>query len=588
MKITTSIRFFWAVLLLFSQTAIVAQTDVAWPRNLADENKASVLYPYATRPAIPAATDLQDGVLHCASKGEFPWHDWIARVKMDGVDQSSGKSPYSDFTGQTINVNAGTPVGLTLETGFSYFTFDEYWKVWIDYNQNGIFEEATETFVSLVAPRPADGTPLQSVNTTAFIQGGFMQDFTTRMRVAMKRGSSPTPCETFAFGEVEDYSIHIAPGGGQSRPDLSLINFLTASSGAQGAVVPFTFDLKNSGTANATGNYTIGAYLSTDGQLGANDVLVGTIQTGNTPIGTIQNVQGALAVPGNFAPGNYFLFLKADVDNTIAELDELNNLSSRPFTVTSGTGGGADLELTLQADQTTVAIYSNVTFTLLAKNAGTQTIQSAKIAIGVCELATAHGFNQASRLVYAGTPPPPSFGTYEQVSQSWEFTNLAPGQTAQLSIPLFTLTAAERKIIAFCYMQSPGDPDSQPGGGPANCTPTQDDEAVWTINAGQNLLPPGELRGDLTTFQKLSNLLVYPNPASELVFVNLEGWQGKTAIISLYNQLGVQVLERRFDLISASPEMLDLSGINGGTYFLKMETPGERAVFEKLYILSKK
>ena len=92
----------------------------------------------------------------------------------------------------------------------------------------------------------------------------------------------------------------------------------------------------------------------------------------------------------------------------------------------------------------------------------------------------------------------------------------------------------------------------------------------------------------MTTFEKLSNLSVYPNPASELVFINLEAWQGKTATVSLYNQLGVQVLEKRFDLISASPERLDLSGISGGTYFLKMETPGERAVFEKLYILSKK
>ncbi len=584
MKITTSFLFLWAVLPLFPQTAIVAQTDIAWPHNLAEENKASDLPPSATRPAILAATNQQDGIVPCASKGEFPWHDWIARVKMGGVDQSSGKSPYSDFTGQTINVNAGTPVGLTLDIGFSYFTFDEYWKIWIDYNQNGVFEEDVETYLSLIVPKPPDGTSFYSVTTSVFILGGFTQDFTTRMRVAMKRGSSPTPCETFAYGEVEDYSIHIAPGGGQSRPDLSLVNFLASSSGTQGTVVPFTFDLKNSGTANATGNYSIGAYLSTDGQLGANDLLVGTIQTGNTPIGTIPNVQGAIAVPANLAPGNYFFFLKADVDNTIAELDELNNLSARPFTVTPGTGGGADLELTLQANQTTAAIYSNVTFTLRAKNTGNQTIQSAKIAVGVCELGTAYGFTQASGLVYAGTPPPPSFGTYEQVSQSWEFTNLAPGQIAQLSIPLFTLTAAERKIIAFSYVQSPSDPDSQPGSGPANCTPTQDDEAVWTINAGQHLLLPSEGREDLNTFQKSTNLLLYPNPASESVFVSLKAWQGQPAIVSLYNPWGVQVLESRFDPISASPERLDLSGISGGTYFLKMQTPGERAVFEKLVV----
>jgi antitoxin component YwqK of YwqJK toxin-antitoxin module len=29
------------------------------------------------------------------------------------------------------------------------------------------------------------------------------------MRIAMKRGAIPTPCETFGYGEVEDYSIEI-------------------------------------------------------------------------------------------------------------------------------------------------------------------------------------------------------------------------------------------------------------------------------------------------------------------------------------------------------------------------------------------
>ena len=29
-----------------------------------------------------------------------------------------------------------------------------YWKIWIDYNQNGVFEEGTETYLSLVVPKP--------------------------------------------------------------------------------------------------------------------------------------------------------------------------------------------------------------------------------------------------------------------------------------------------------------------------------------------------------------------------------------------------------------------------------------------------
>gem|GEM_PF-2290608 len=527
------------------------------------------------------------GVINCPSRGIFPWHDWIARVKIKDLDHASGKSQYSDFTGETLHVNAGLPVDVTLGTGFSYFTYDEYWKIWIDYNQNGVFEEVTETFVSLTVPRPIDGTPFYNANTTAFIQGGFTQDFTTRMRVAMKRGAYPTSCENFAFGEVEDYTIHIAPGGGQSKPDLNLLNFLAASTGAQGAIVPFTVDLRNSGTSHAIGNYTIGAYLSTDSQLDANDALVGVIPTGNTPIGTIPNVQGVITVSPNLAPGNYFFILKADIDNSIAELDELNNLISRPFTVTGATGGGADLELTLTADKTNAAIYSEVTYTYTVKNTGNQTIANAVIFTTVCPLINSGvplSFTQTNGLVYAGVPAAPTVGAYNYVEQAWTITNLAPGHSGTLTIKLFTLTAAERKVVAFSGgAQSPADPDSQPGGVPANCTPTQDDEAIWTINAEQSAQRSDTRQTENDPLES-ADLQIFPNPAGVSVFINLERWQGKPATILMYTPLGVGVLEKYIEEIPLSPFVLDLSGIRNGHYFLKMTTPGERAVFGQLVV----
>ena len=195
-------------------------------------NQVMELYEADNEVIVPF-TVLQSGGITCPSKGDFPWHEWIARVKIKDLDHASGKSQYSDFTAETLHVNAGLPVDLTLGTGFSYFTYDEYWKIWIDYNQNGIFEDVTETFVSLTVPKPVDGTPFYSANTTAFVQGGFTQDLTTRMRVAMKRGAYPTPCEIFAFGEVEDYTIHIAAGFGQRKPNMNFLNLLAVSSVSQ-------------------------------------------------------------------------------------------------------------------------------------------------------------------------------------------------------------------------------------------------------------------------------------------------------------------------------------------------------------------
>jgi len=52
----------------------------------------------------------------------------------------------------------------------------------------------------------------------------------------------------------------------------------------------------------------------------------------------------------------------------------------------------------------------------------------------------------------------------------------------------------------------------------------------------------------------------------------------------MYTPLGVGVLEKYIEEIPLSPFVLDLSGIRNGHYFLKMTTPGERAVFGQLVV----
>ena len=90
-------------------------------------------------------------------------------------------------------------------------------------------------------------------------------------------------------------------------PDLRLENLTNLSrTGDIGAVVEFNFDLINSGTAIAAGDYTITMYLSDDYFFGdADDIKVGEIITGNTAVGTIPNVLGAITIPNNINSGNY-------------------------------------------------------------------------------------------------------------------------------------------------------------------------------------------------------------------------------------------------------------------------------------------
>lgn len=139
----------------------------------------------------------------------------------------------------------------------------------------------------------------------------------------------------------EDTKDVVIGGGSGGQPDLDLADLNVPAQGVQGTVANYTFDLKNIGQVPASGDYTIGAYLSTNNSLGNSDVRVGEVNTGNTPVGTIQDVQGAITIPANQTAGNYFLILKADIDNVIAESNENNNKIARPIEVVGEPSGGA-------------------------------------------------------------------------------------------------------------------------------------------------------------------------------------------------------------------------------------------------------
>jgi hypothetical protein len=153
------------------------------------------------------------GATYCNSKSDFPWHDWIDGVALGSVDNSSGKSQYTDYTGLTATVVKGQAYPVALSSGFSWFTYAENWKVWIDYNHNGTFEEPSEVAFSTTQPAPPNGTLTFTVNGTINIPATATTG-PTRMRIAMKRGAEPTPCETLPFGEVEDYTVNIANSAG--------------------------------------------------------------------------------------------------------------------------------------------------------------------------------------------------------------------------------------------------------------------------------------------------------------------------------------------------------------------------------------
>jgi len=135
---------------------------------------------------------------YCASKGTYFIWEWIAGVQVGTMYNGSDNAGYTDFTSITCDLSAGDTVNVVLTPGFSDYPYTEYWKIWIDYNNDKDFDDAGEEVFSGFASSTVSGS-----FTVADV------DIVTRMRVSMKYDAYATPCETFTYGEVEDYTVVI-------------------------------------------------------------------------------------------------------------------------------------------------------------------------------------------------------------------------------------------------------------------------------------------------------------------------------------------------------------------------------------------
>ncbi|GAA4838554.1 hypothetical protein GCM10023331_24730 [Algivirga pacifica] len=141
---------------------------------------------------------------YCAAQGNNSTYEWIAEVKVGSISKTSANDGgYADKTAESFTLTIGNSYGLTLKPGYSSTAYNENWKVWIDFNQDGDFEDAGEEVYAI--PAVAKNTVTGTLSIPAGVSAG-----TTRMRVGMNGSSSDytlNPCGSFAYGEVEDYTV---------------------------------------------------------------------------------------------------------------------------------------------------------------------------------------------------------------------------------------------------------------------------------------------------------------------------------------------------------------------------------------------
>ncbi len=134
--------------------------------------------------------------------------EWISRFKIGTTDRSSSaESGGYVNTGISTNLAVGSSNTAKIRVGYSGSFTDKVFKVYIDYNNNTIYEE-TE-----VAYGPANitsgGLQTFTLNVSSTASTG-----SRGMRVIMARtGTSITGCMTGFNGETEDYKVNLTSSG---------------------------------------------------------------------------------------------------------------------------------------------------------------------------------------------------------------------------------------------------------------------------------------------------------------------------------------------------------------------------------------
>jgi hypothetical protein len=183
--------------------------------------------------AIQAFPGVSGGT-YCASGGTSNFDTHIDSSNINGIitvatPLNSGGT-YTDNTGSvTIPVTAGTAFPLSVTKGVTgTSTYTAWVKVYIDLDQNGVFDLPGEEFTSATAGAFGSGrfttTDTLTIPTTAL-------NGPTRMRIVMREtgtASLVAPCGTFTYGETEDYTIDIS-GGVPSTPTFASITWSPAT-----------------------------------------------------------------------------------------------------------------------------------------------------------------------------------------------------------------------------------------------------------------------------------------------------------------------------------------------------------------------
>lgn len=463
------------------------------------------------------------GSSYCASQGNSVNDEYISRVQLNTINNASGAQLYSDFTSISTSLSEGSTYTVTVTPTWTGTIYNEGYAVWIDYNGDSDFGDTGELVWSKAASKntPNSGTFTVPSGTV----GG-----ETRMRVSMKYNGIPTSCETFSYGEVEDYTINLG-GAGPDTQAPTAPSSLVASN-----VTQTTLTLSWNAS---TDNVGVTGY----------DVFQGSTNLGSVT-GTSANITGltpstaySFNVRAHDAAGNNSGFSNTvnvtTLSNTVTyctskgnntndeyidrvQLGSINNLSGN-------NGGYADFT----SISTTLAKGSSNSITITPKWTGRTYSEAYRVWID---------YNQDGDFDDSG----------EQVYSRSKTT--ASPISGSFTVPTSALSGATRMRVSMKYNANPTPCETFTYGEVEDYTVTISN----SVNQG--------ITGD-TGFNS-SDMSIYPNPAKHTLNISLVDAAGKDYVI--YNVMGQVIGKGTFT------ESLDVTALQSGVYMLEVNTDNNK------------
>ncbi|MEM6771981.1 MAG: GEVED domain-containing protein, partial [Bacteroidota bacterium] len=126
----------------------------------------------------------------------FTWNSPVEDFNVYSGDNDG----YVFFTRER-NIRSGDAVTITYSPGFVYGSYREYWRVYLDLNRDGDWDDSGE----MLHEWNGFGGNTATINLPLF----FGRYGMSRLRVVMSYGGYRDACATGFYGEVEDYAVRL-------------------------------------------------------------------------------------------------------------------------------------------------------------------------------------------------------------------------------------------------------------------------------------------------------------------------------------------------------------------------------------------